>query len=476
MNALLRAASTSRIPHRSTLPRGAALLATLGLLCASCHRGGEATPQGPTVPCRETWPVLLLSAADPGAALAPIEAFAATWLRGPSRSDAPPWTDPREVESLFAGGGASPAIGRARALLQLAGAFDALSLLDAEALCALARHPSAYGSALPEGHLIGAEACLWAGEADGAAAAWDLASSAARDAHRSLAWTWPTLPEVAPPPAELARRELPIHGWSGGGDGTAPVTALPTAAHRDVHRSHGQTVEYAFVLPGDLWSAARAFEARAANVIAACAGCPEDLADWLDGRAAPGGPACSTPPGAALPLTVGTGWMLPSHACAAAGASGAPPRYTGADDTDIGALDEAAEAYLTAYARSVRGGPVADGTLADEAMPTVREMSRRAVYRRLGIEAMSAGDNAAALWALEIAAGADWSTTARGANDPEMVCLLALARYRAGRMRSVIEVLDDAGEERGWEILADIARTVARVEALPGDESVGVMR
>ena len=109
-------------------------------------------------------------------------------------------------------------------------------------------------------------------------------------------------------------------------------------------------------------------------------------------------------------------------------------------------------------------------------MPTIREMSRRAVYRRIGIDAMAGGDNAAALWALEIAAGADWSTTARGANDPEMVCLLALSRYRAGRMRSVIEVLDDASAEQGWENLAPIARTVARVEALPGDESVGVMR
>jgi hypothetical protein len=142
----------------------------------------------------------------------------------------------------------------------------------------------------------------------------------------------------------------------------------------------------------------------------------------------------------------------------------------------ISDLDGEAEAWIDGYLAAVQAGPVADGSLPPEALPTVRDFTRRAVYRDMGLDAARARDNEVSMWALEMASGDVAATAPRGANDPEMICSLALARFRAGHHRPAVQSLDAAGESRGWDVASVLARTVARVETLPGADSVGVMR
>lgn len=452
-----------------------ALLLFGGLWFASCQGCGktERDHEVPSVPWEGSWPVVVLTHTNLDQALAPLQAYTDTWLQEPSRNGARAWPDPWALEERFAGDTASAHIGRARALLQSAAAYEALAMLDAEALCSLGRHTGAFGDAVPTGYLFGMEGCLWAGDHEGALTAWGHWETFSATAQTPLpGWDWP-----APPVADTGRypegRTLPVAGWKEGEPPAGTRRGPPGVAHRTTYRSRDQNVEYAFVLPADLHAAAAELRTMAHEALDDCADCPPDAAEVLGGELDPAGPSCGLAADASLPLVVGSGTLSLSLACAP---GDGPPRYDGPQTREVSALDEEVEAYLVAYSQTVRTEAVEGGTLTVEAMPTVKSFSRRAVYRRLGLDAANRGDNAAALWALETAAGADWSTAPRGANDPEMLCSLSLARLRAGRYRSVIETLDRAGEEEGWLLLVELARTVARVETLPGNESVGVMR
>jgi len=457
-----------------TLRLSIALLVSGGLWFASCQGCGETEPAegARTVPWEGSWPVVVLTHTNLDQSLDPLQAYSDMWLQEPSRNGAKTWPDPWTLEQRFAGDSASARIGRARALFQSAAAYEALGLLDAEALCSLGRHPGAFGDAVPTGYLFGTEGCLWAGDHEGALAAWGHWERFSATTRAELpSWDWP-----APPPEDPGiypeGRALPVSGWKDARPGADSRRGPPGVAFRTTYHSRDQDVEYAFVLPTDLHAAAAELRAMGQEALDGCADCPSDAAAVLGGELDPAGPSCALAADAALPLVVGSGTLSLALACAK---GDGPPRYDGPQQREVSALDEEAEAYLVAYSSTVRAEAVGAG-LAVEAMPTVKSFSRRAVYRRLGLDATERGDNAAALWALETGAGADWSTAPRGANDPEMLCSLSLARLRAGRYRSVIETLDRAGEEEGWQMLVELARTVARVETLPGNESVGVMR
>ncbi len=406
-----------------------------------CPRPTPTEEAPPTLSWQDTWPCQVLS--DPHLAehLAPLDAVSALWLIPPSRSTAAPWPDAWALEAALAGDASSTHLSLSRARRTSAAAWRALARLDAEALCQLGRSPSSYGAEVAQGYLFGVEGCLWAGDLEGARAAWAHWERFGDDSMQG----WPAPPAALLDEDALLARELPHGGYAAG---RAPERAFST-----VYRSRAQEVEFAFVLPGDLIAAARDLEALAGVAT----------------------PPCDTARSAALPLLVGDSPLSHAQRCGA-DAGDAPPAFEPGGESPISDLDGAVEAYLDRYIRAIEAEAVPAGLLPMEALPSVREMARRAVYRRVGLDAAAAGDNATALWALETAAGADWTTVARGANDPEMLCSLALARFRAGRHRPVVQTLDALGAEPGWGALADLARTVARVDAMPGADSVGVMR
>lgn len=436
-----------------------ALLAMFFVL--GCGRDRAPDPAAaPGVAWEGSWPVLVLG--DPAVSehLEPLDAHAATWLTPPDHAGAAGWMDPAEVAGAFAGEGPSARIGRARALNLNARALDALATLDARALCDLGQRPESYGDQVPEGYLFGVEGCLWAGDAEGAARAWqswgELGAGAAEDLSG-----WPPPPEGPLEPG--TRRELPVSGFD-------PSTGRPFVAHARVYRSRGQEVEYAFVLPADLAAAGEVLRRAGAESLDGCEECPAGTGDWLARpRRAPAA-LCAIEPHAALPLLIGSGAMRVDHACA--GGDDHPPTYTAG--ADLAALDEALAGYVTRFVSSVEQGAVPGGALPREALPTLRAMVERALAREVGLDAFAAGDGAVALWALEVASGP--SEAPRGARDPELLCTLSLARYQAGTYRPVIRALEGAASLPGWEILGPVARSVARVEALPGAGVHGVMR
>ena len=435
------------------------LCARFALAAAGCREPIVEPLPPPSDTWRDTWPVLVLNDPDVALHLSPIEVYGSTWLVSPTHPSAGPWLDP--WSSPLSGTPLSARLGHARSLLEAAAAFAALAELDAEALCRLGVNPSSFGADVPMGYLMGVEGCLWHGDADGAAAAWSLWRRF--DGNDML--DWPAPPSDITPDT-LAGRHLPFSGWAVGSPG--PADGPPGAAYRTVYRSRGQDVEYAFVLPGDLARTATALQERAAAVLDGCDRCPADAGAFLRGEVARGGPSCSLQPGPALPLLVGRLPLALAHVCT--DTTGAPPAYrAGAAVAD---LDGELETYLDEFLGAIE----ALEALPAEAVPTARDLTRRALYRQVGLDAHAAGDNAAAFWALESAVGVNASTSARGGNDPQMVCSLALARFRAGHFRPVTGALDDAGGHPGWEPLRTLARTVARVEAMPGIDSVGVMR
>jgi len=423
------------IPNRTGLVAVLVLVTLLG-----CRRSAPVVTEAPTLAWQDTWPVLVLTDPHLPQHLDPLDAVSGLWLISPARSDAAPWPDAWTLPTHLGAETPAAQLSLARATAAAAGAWRTLAQLDAEALCQLGRSPAAYGDEVPVGYLYGVEGCLWAGDLEGARAAWANYGAAA-GAERI---DWPAVPDELPAAAELAARALP-HG------GHAPG-APPGRAHATFYRSREQSVEYAFVLPGDLFAAAADLEERAGEIDA----CEIDAAE-------------------ALPLLVADSPLSHAQRCGEARGE-APPVFEAGGASPISDLDGAVEAYLDGYLAAVEAGAAADGSLPLEALPSIREMARRGVYRRVGLDAAAGGDNATALWALETAAGADWSTASRGANDPEMICSLALARFRAGRYRPVVQSLDDLGAAPGWSALRDLARTVARVDAMPGADSVGVMR
>lgn len=406
-----------------------------------CPRPEPVEEAPPTLSWQDTWPCQVLSDPHLDERLAPLDTVSALWLIPPSRSTATPWPDAWALETALAGDAPSTLLSLSRARRTSAAAWRALAQLDAEALCQLGRSPSSYGAEVAQGYLFGVEGCLWAGDLEGARAAWAHWERFGDDSMQG----WPAPPEALLEEDGLLSRELPHGGYTAG---RAPERAFAT-----VYRSRDQAVEFAFVLPGDLIAAARDLEALAGGAT----------------------PTCDITGDAALALQVGESPLSHAQRCGSA-AGDAPPSFEPGGESPISDLDGAVEAYLDRYTRAVETGAVGAGILPMEALPSVREMARRAVYRRVGLDAAATGDNATALWALETAAGADWTTVARGANDPEMLCSLALARFRAGRHRPVVQTLDGLGAAPGWSALADLARTVARVDAMPGADSVGVMR
>ncbi len=452
-----------------SLPSCLAALMLAGVLAAvpGCRREqAPPTRDLPQVGWQGSWPVEVLSDPQLAVRLEPLDAWSATWLLAPERGNAPGWPSSWALGESFPGDGPSAGAGRARALDMHAAAWDALADLDAEALCRLGRSESAYGRDVPVGYLYGVEGCLWAGDAEGATLAWSH--------HRTFApqrqeIAWPEPPVGIPTRAELAGRSLPHGGWADGDTRSGP----PSPAFTAVYSSRDQDVEYAFVLPGDLWRVARWLEASAEAAWDACDGCPADARAWVDGTATADSAACGEP-GSLLPLLVGGLPLAAAHVCH--DGTPAAPGYPATGDAAISDLDGAAEAWLDGYLQAVEAEAVGAGTLLPEALPTIRDFARRAVYRALGLAALRAGDNEVALWSLAMAAGDTAGTAPRGANDPEMICSLALARFRAGHHRPAVVSLDEVGEGPGWEVAAALARTVARVETLPGADSVGVMR
>ena len=406
-----------------------------------CPRPDPPRDAAPTLAWQDTWPCQVLSDPQLGERLVPLDAVSAMWLIPPSRSSAVPWPDAWALGSVLAGEAPPTLSSLSRARSTSAAAWRALARLDAEALCQLGRSPSSFGAEVAQGYLFGVEGCLWAGDLEGARAAWTIWEQL----DGTSAQGWPAPPDALLDEEGLLARALPHGGYTAGG--------APGRAYTTVYRSRDQEVEFAFVLPGDLIAAARE----------------------LEGLAGAAASSCDVTAEAALPMLVGDSPLSHAQRCGAAAAD-APPAFEAGTQSPISDLDGTVEAYLDRYLRAVEAEAVTAGLLPAEALPSVREMTRRAVYRRAGLDAAAAGDNATALWALETAAGADWTTVARGANDPEMICSLALARFRAGRHRPVVQTLDELGAAPGWGALADLARTVARVDAMPGADSVGVMR
>ena len=417
-----------------------AMLAGAMLATSGCRRVEPVEGDAPTLAWQDTWPVQVLTDPDLPQRLEPIDAVSALWLIPPSRAGAAPWPDAWSLSAHVGSETSSAKLSQARATAVSAAAWRALAQLDAEALCQLGRSPAAYGEEVPVGYLYGVEGCLWAGDLEGARAAW--ANHEAFGGPERI--DWPTVPDQLPDGEALAARELPHSGYATG--------AAPSRAHVSVYRSRDQAVEYAFVLPGDLFEAADELESVAQSMN------PCDLAP-LD----------------ALPLLVADSPLSHAQRCGDA-RDEAPPFFDAGAASSISDLDGVVEAYLDQYLAAVEAGAISGGLLPVEALPSIRDMARRAMYRRVGLDAAAGGDNATALWSLETAAGADWTTVARGANDPEMICSLALARFRAGRYRPVVQTLDELGAAPGWSALRDLARTVARVDAMPGADSVGVMR
>ena len=446
---------------RDPLPLLLACAALVATFPFACRRAPPPEPEGPPQAWRDTWPVLVLIDPQLAEHLAPLEGYSATYLASPTRTGSEPWFDPWAVEERFAGEETSAHIGRARALGMASAAWSHLAELDAEGLCRLGRSAASFGPDVPVGYLFGAEGCLWAGDAEGARQAWSHWQQTRGDE----ALDWPAPPE-GEAPGDPALRVLPLSGWVDRDSG--PSASAPDAAYRTVYRSHGQDVEFSFLLPGDLVRTARHLEHLASQELAECEGCPTDLAGFLAGNGQ--GEICSHDPLAALPAMVGRSPLSLGQACGRE-PSAAPASFP-RDGATIADLDGALEAYLGAYLRTIEAEAV--DMLPIEAMPTVRELASRSLHRRVGLDAMAADDNATAMWALESAAGP--AAAPRGANDPEMVCSLVLARFRAGHFRPAIQTLDDAGALAGWEGLRVLARTVARVEVLPAAESVGVMR
>ena len=445
--------------HAPRVPRLSPLLAAI--LVLGCGRGAPPDPAPtPGLAWDGSWPVLALS--DPALSehLVPLDAHAAVWLTPPDHAEARGWMDPGEVAVAFAGEASSARIGRARAHIGAARALDAVAQLDAEALCALGQRQEAYGDEVPEGYLFGVEGCLWAGDADGAARAWELWTARSADGPVELS-AWPGPPEG--PGAPGARRDLPVSGFDGG-------TGRAGVAYSRIYRSRGQEVEFAFVLPADLAATAEVLRGQASSALEGCRGCLDGAGEWLERpRRTPAG-LCSLDAAAALPLLIGTGALRADHACPTG--DDRPPTWS--EGADVASLDDALARYVEQFVDSVEREAVPAGTLPREALPTLRAMVERAVVREMGLDAHAAGDAAVALWALGVAGGTD--DTPRGARDPELLCTLSLVRFRAGTHRPVIRTLDAASALAGWESLGPVARAVARVEALPGAGVQGVMR
>ena len=86
---------------------------------------------------------------------------------------------------------------------------------------------------------------------------------------------------------------------------------------------------------------------------------------------------------------------------------------------------------------------------------------RRALYRDLGLAALSAGNVSLARSLLQEAAGG--SPRPGDGRDPVLVAGLASAHFHAGELSSSIEILSDIASQLGWEFAAIPAELIRRL-------------
>ena len=101
---------------------------------------------------------------------------------------------------------------------------------------------------------------------------------------------------------------------------------------------------------------------------------------------------------------------------------------------------------------------------------------RRALYRDLGLLALSDDDAEFALVALEEAAEARGRVRPGPGLDPLLLAGLAHARYKSNELQRSVVLLEDMAQIPGWEVAGFAAQTVARVAVLGSTADAKVNR